>query len=388
MKKHRNWQSIGLVLTGLLILAAIAITIGSERDQWQPSPNSYAQGGTAAFADLMRRRGYEVVSTRTTHPDLRSDDLALVFHSSYQIGSPVTEETDRPVPLRASLQSHLKAGGKILVASVEPNWVEFKTTQSEDIINLQGKKLRVTLTGLDSPFSYSRTGDLDQGSITLWASQDPKKNAQLAMLEAYEKGRILSFSGASPFSNLLIGRDDNAEWIVSTIRSVAPDAKRLVVLEAAFGNASDPGLLELIGPWALAGWRQLLLLGAVIVFTLGIRFGVAQDPRHQESGQRELLEGVAETYRRSKANWLAVETIHREVDRQLRIQNRIPLGVETRVRDKHLSEEARSILGEVEALLARPRKEVSLKAREAQLLCAKLTALLEGGRTPAPLEAR
>ena len=118
--------------------------------------------------------------------------------------------------------------------------------------------------------------------------------------------------------------------------------------EASFGHIYDRGLLESIGPWANAAWQQLLILGIVIAFTLGKRFGLPEETKRTQRGSRELLDAIADTYQRAGTTQTALLNAYRDADSDLRTVLKLSKDSPRTDLDKHLPESLQKALARLE----------------------------------------
>jgi hypothetical protein len=140
------------------------------------------------------------------------------------------------------------------------------------------------------------------------------------------KGRILVANDGDFVTNRFIDRADDARAALAMVAMVAPPGAHLIFTEAAFGHVVPPSLMETIGPWAYAGWQQLLFLGVVVVYTLGKRFGIPDEVRPPQRGSRELLDAISDTYMRGRHTQAAMQSALDRTEVQLRSALRVPRG--------------------------------------------------------------
>jgi hypothetical protein len=94
----------------------------------------------------------------------------------------------------------------------------------------------------------------------------------------------------------------------------------------------------------------------VIVLTLGWRFGLADETRIKERGQRELLDAVADTYLRGRMTTVALAAVYEDVDTQVRRALKLPKNAPDVDRDARLPREFADVLHELfEASLIGPK---------------------------------
>jgi len=154
-----------------------------------------------------------------------------------------------------------------------------------------------------------------------------------AALQRIGSGHEVIVANGLPVTNRFIDKLDNAAVMLSLVRTVANPGSRIVFVESSFGNTSEPSLMELIGPWALASWWQILFLLLVIGYTVGARFGIAEEDRSTEKGGRELVDALAQTYRRARATHIAIGALLQQADRQVRKKLKLSRDAPASVRD-------------------------------------------------------
>jgi hypothetical protein len=145
-------------------------------------------------------------------------------------------------------------------------------------------------------------------------------------------------NSALPTSNRFIDMADDAEFVLSTIDLLARPGDRLVFTEASFGNVSEPGFFETLGPWAVSAWRQVIVVFLVLVFSLGKRFGYPEERRRVVQSSRDLADAFGNLLRRSKRVDLTLQMAATRLDQQLRLYLRIPRDASEGERNRVLPE--------------------------------------------------
>lgn len=364
--KKTGIPSVAWVLLGLLVIAAGLMTLGQRDTTTNPSATSYGPSGTQIFTEVLRRQGLPVVVDLTSRPQMNPKDLLVCFFveqtvSDYSTGNPATESF-RPV-----LSEHLKNGGRAVILPISeefPRISKAAVAASPATVVPFGdssRKLRVTNAGSDGTSTFVDDEIAPEGeSLALWSGT----TGPAATLNQYGKGMAVYLPSGLIATNRFIDRENNAEFLVSVIRSVLPSGGRVVISEASFGGASEPGLMESIGPWAEGAWKQILFLFVVIVYTLGKRFGLPEMERRKQRGQRELLDAVADTYTRAKMGGIALDATYKETDAELRRALKLPSEAKTRDRNDRLPPDLVRALTNVEMNL-----DADLKPDAALDLC-------------------
>lgn len=369
MKNRSPIWTVALALLGLLGIAVGMIALGKRDDETFPSASSYGPSGASALQELVRRSGYTVVVDHSTSPALKKGDVAIAFYPT--ISSTDTfgfgQDDEDAEAARQALGKYVKEGGKLLSLPVTNDFpVASRTLLSSatTVESKDGSRARVEWDQLPAvmPLIY----DEPKAEYTLWSS----RNAPLATVRRIGAGTDALFAEGLLATNRFIDREENARVVMDTLRKLAKPGSRVVFVEAAFGNAENPSLMELIGPWAKAGWTQLLFLGIVIIYTLGKPFGMPDPDRRKIRGSRELLDAMANTLRRGRMTSVALRSVHEDTNRLLRKWFRRPRDTD------HVSPEAqhlaslRHALSRVEAAmeLGAPEDEAAGMVRDVERL--------------------
>ena len=208
------------------------------------------------------------------------------------------------------------------------------------------KPLTISESGMteDETFAIMDEDSEDTTVMSLW------HQGELPFLNAYRSGKGTAFVVRDGIgaTNRFIDKQQNAELFGRLFSMVAGSGKRFVFTEANFGHVSQRGLLESIGPWANAAWQQLLLLGIVIAFTLGKRFGLPEETRTAQRGSRELLDAVADTYQRAGSTRNALLNAYRDADADLRFFLKLSVDAPRVERDRRLPESLQKALARLE----------------------------------------
>jgi hypothetical protein len=123
----------------------------------------------------------------------------------------------------------------------------------------------------------------------------------------YPHGRLVSVSNGLPLTNRFLDREQNADVVLNTIRTIAKPGATIVFAEAGF-EPLDPGFLGTIGPGAVSAWYQMLFVFALLAYLGGKRLGLPDYRRIPQRSSRDLLDATADTLLRSKSTRIAVRT--------------------------------------------------------------------------------
>ncbi len=327
---------IALGLVGLLGIAAALISLGSKSTEAEPSMTSFAPSGAAAFAELLRRSGHNVVASNSTVPNLLPGDLAIAFVIDGRSGDNFlgadVQQSERTVAraTKSAVADFVSRGGNLLLLHVPENFQSATGEMQEaTVVDLPGfpssstVSLRSTASVAPIDISKKPGETLEIGTLD--------KARTLALLAKVGQGYVLEPVDGTPATNRYIDHSNNAALMLRFVSLVAKPGDRIVFPEGTWGNASPPSLMESIGPWALGAWRQLIALGFVMVWTLGRRFGLGRETRSKEQGSRDLVDAIAFIYERAKATRPALRTAVARTEATLR--KRLKLGNEATSKD-------------------------------------------------------
>lgn len=301
-----------------------------------PSSYRWSPSGTAAFYTLLARLGYPVVRWHRSYRHLkgkqgllialepgadprfsvsplerealeewlREGNACLLAPPSWGTGGILGEELrEVEVPPKAGLLRPrpplhgIFAGQPLLrhpLASPLPLfegvrevvWVAMPSPAA-------GKALAPSLPRLAFPTEATE-------GIPLWADE----HGVLVLEKRFGAGRALLLAGATPLSNDLLGRGENARWGVRLVQGLWSGKGEVLFDEYHHGYREQRTVLW----WLLRPERRPLLVQGVLLMALGLlmaslRFGRAVPspslPRHRPS--LEHLEALAILYRRARA---------------------------------------------------------------------------------------
>ncbi len=303
-------------LLGVLTVAGLMITLARTVGRADPRIDSYRPSGLAAFADLLRANGYQVESTTSAFPRLGKNDIAVACLAEEPTGFENTEINDDTPGALGRLSQFIQDGGKAVLLPIDVNFDDASTRLEtrEATGDFLSSPLRVTVHPNRSAWQVGLPDDL----VTAGLVHDRyDANSNIAWLTRYTDGTVLSFADGYMATNRFIDREQNADVLIGSLSTIAPKGARLVFVESTFGN-ERPGLLEILGPGAIGAWYQSLFLFVVIVFTLGKRFGLPEEVRPTQTGQRELVDAIADTYRRARSTRAACRAAYERADAEVR----------------------------------------------------------------------
>ena len=342
MKSLKMAFAICAALAALLLITGSLLVLGRNSRNALPTVTSYDPSGTLAFRELLNQHGFRTDVTLSTKPVLTKDDLLVVFDvvksADEEVLAVLSNRKDRTPN---AITEHLKRGGRVLVLPVAPDFAESSRA---------AKSMNDSLHAPDSaqpaiPVSSSRGADpyivaaiyandaeLEAPAV-LWMTST---NEPFASLYRVSSGRLLIARDGLFATNRFLDQRQNARVALGLVRGLARKGARVIFDEAGIREPVEPGLLELIGPWAEAAWFQGLFLFAVVCYSLGKRFGLPEVDLRPQRGTRELLDAVADTFRRGKMTRAALSFAAEDAQARLRHFLHLPIDTEPRATLEHL----------------------------------------------------
>lgn len=299
-----------------LAISALLLFVSKASQVVNPSADSYAPSGLKAFADLLRAEGYRVRLDKSPIPRLGKDDVAIaVFLDDSDFWGVEPDEQDTGLSVEKTLGDHFNGGGAVILSSVPSDSLPSPRAFSSTVVPLLGKPTREAMI-----HDTDVNGVLDDWDECLTFIESWKVgSAAVATLHLFEDGGLLhEVSDATGATNRFVDQQDNAAFWLDIVRAAAGPESEIVFVEAASGNVQSTGLLEALGPGATLAWAQVLVLLALIAFTLGKPFGLPDVSRVAQKGGRDLADALAAVLGRSKKFDAAMEVLHRQVDRRTR----------------------------------------------------------------------
>lgn len=282
---------IALTLVGLLALAYALIHLSAPDYRVRPAPDETGAGGLSLLTSALRSAGYSVAFDDSARPRLGKRDIAIV---------PVVQEKEIP----DAVLDHVRAGGSAFVIGVPKELQPVKSAIPVTDVVRRKATIDNTQPAPANPTEPSQA----LPPVTAWR-YDEEVVASLAQIG---KGRLARLDHGALATNRFLGRMENARVVLSTLDSVADPGDRLIYLAGGYGESVSQGPLEAIGPWAVGAlWQSFFLLGAFGIVR-GIRFGLPAADRSFHKGTRELLDTIADHYRRGVRTDAALRVALRE----------------------------------------------------------------------------
>jgi hypothetical protein len=321
LKQQKTFPMVIWFLLGILGLAAFTLSLGSNDTTTDPSPTSYKPSGTKAMADLLRSQGHTLNYAESPNASTKDKPILVVFsvvHEDGGIAGPVAE-TDAESKTDDQVRDYLADGGTAIWLGIGEEFASESKTAA-------------TTTSIDGPAGPLTVNTaLVQNDHTALTSEQGFQLAStpsgpLATLISAGKGKLLAINDGIIATNRFIDKNENAAALLSFINTVAPPHSSFLVLGASF-NGAQAGILDTLGSWAVAAWWQIILLFVVIVFTLGKPFGYPEESRRKLLGTRDMVDAVAQTYKRARATHVALSWLAEDADHEIR--NRLKLSKDT-----------------------------------------------------------
>ncbi len=333
------------------------LTSLSATDKTWPSADSYRPSGLKAFSDLLRSRGYQVAVSRSTRPKADKDDLLI----SVQI-----EGVNPAGDFDSHLSGKLGGGARVLQMSLTSDFRAssvFAEGQATTVSWADGQEADLSLPNEVSrsyvPLESASSIPIAKAGATDVATLSVARNSRLIV------------AAALPITNRFIDKVDNAEFGLRLVQSLVSKGGKVVFCEAAFGDGQTPGLLDVFGGWAKAAWSQLLFLGLVIVYTLGKRFGLPEQPRFVEQGGADLVRAIAGIYQRAKCSGHALSDVTKDADWRLRRSLKLPREASIHERNGNIPKDLAQALAEAEVAV-----EKKMRPKDAYRLARRIDDLL------------
>lgn len=339
--------TLAYALAGMLAISALLITLARNTRQSQPSVGSFDPSGLTLFGSLLRDMGYQVQATRDPTPSLRPERDVAVVVSLDRMGQWAVADREGE-NLEARLLDFVRDGGTVLSGTLGADFQA--VTRAARPVNAKSDLTGASQTITNDPSIFRVPPWVESGPSGLALWKDGPND--LVHVSATGKGTTLHFTDFTLATNRFLDQHDNADVLMACVQQFVPKGKRLVFLEAAWGNGQETGFFDSIGEWATAAWKQLLLLGVVVILTLGKPFGLPESQRPAQQGQRELVDAFAALLRRAKATDIALEAVAEDADRRLRRALKIDSGIDKADMRKHLPENLQSLLGELDRAIA------------------------------------
>ncbi len=364
------------ILAGVLLITIALIFSAREEGQGFPSVTSTRASGYSAFAELLRRDGYNVRLDRSVRPTFAKGDvvIAITRGVSDENDEQSLEEAmgDPPLdPHGEQVKEHLEGGGRVieLINSEHFDFASVGAGAVERFAESSADSSRRYSLSLPSQTEGKTVFDVTARPYEAWTVN----KVSFVRYFAVGDGLLVTVGEGLPVTNRFLDKDErqNAEFFLDLVRNVAPAGATIVFDESGIGNAEAPTVTNTLGEWAVAARWQVMLLFAVLIYTLSRRFGLPETETRSVRSSRELFDAVADVFRRTSNTGLALDNLLVECDQRIRRVLNAPATakrsdilqmVPTPLRDQylHVSEHANAN--------SSPRTAATAAARLLQLL--------------------
>jgi hypothetical protein len=304
----KQFNRVAIVLSLLLIFAALLFVFGSGTGNTTPSSVNTRGLGIAAYAELLRKNHIPVEIDRSPVIKLSKNDVLLTIEDNANFydwfnNDKKKEEFKKdgeefskqaPSQFETTVTNHLKNGGRIMNLVMPTSRADFQPNNVAQ---------KFTTPNKSETFSIELGADAyllnpEEQSLQLPLIQN--KTGFLAYIQEERGGTYLDVSDATFLRNRFIAKADNAKLGIWLARKFLPTGGKIVIAEASVGNQESRTALDEVGKWATAAFWQALFLGFVVVLTFNRRFGVASREITKARGAKELMGAMSLTLQRAK----------------------------------------------------------------------------------------
>ncbi len=339
--KKSGLFTVAYLLFGILILSVVMLSFARQDRTSEPSIASFGPSGLRVFAELLRQDGYEVAETLSLSPRLKPNDAIVLISREESMEELISSESKaHQAKVKALRTQHLALGGVVIDGAIARDFGQATLTAEKNPLPLESPNQAKSATISSAPSSVDPGFDADEPSTPIWTN--------FASVAVLDKGLHLTIDDVIGATNRFIDRQQNAEVFLALVHGVVPKGGRVVFVESSWSIQQEPGFFADLGPWAAAGWAQLIFLGVVIAYSLGKPFGLPSEGRTSQRGQRDLVDAITGTFRRAQATPIAMSALLTDADRRLRHFLKLPPGADVELRNKALPESLLKALWMVE----------------------------------------
>lgn len=356
--KSDRWFLGGLALIVLLVIGSLMLVLGQQDTEADPSSYSTGPSGTAAFAELLERRGYRVIRSSARIPDLKDVDAVVWFVPSYSnapgaweaLTSPTETDPDSSSDSAPSSSDELRikayssfveSGGRIVEFAVPRDYSAASAEALGEALKVvpryRSEVRAIVVTG--------RTADVDGTGTFEPCLYGVEGLGCVASLTAVGNGSVIASTLGLALTNRFLAEDENAEFGLDMMALAAPPGSTVLLDETVHRPPSVSSLAEALGPWAIALRNQALFVFVVVVITLGKRFGIPIKERGKQRGARELLDALHNVMARGDHGAIAIKWILDRRMREVRRATGLALDADSETRVRALGEKgARAVV--------------------------------------------
>lgn len=344
---NTRFLQVAWALCALLVASSVLLKLTANPTETRPDADGTGPNEARMFADLLRASKYQVRVDRSNRPVIEPDEIPIAFVPNEDRRTrEILAEPDAIDETLSLIQDHLEKKGKAIILPYDKTFSKDSQESSAAIGNKTYK--------IQTPYTQfpSLTGLIPVETAVMWNSSVPSRAPSPASFlignDESKKGEILVSSFSNAVTNRFLAKSENHKLILHEVGLIAKPGSKLVFLESSWGNGEDIGLLATIGPWALAAWRQMLVLFIVMIWTLGKPFGLANVFRRSEDGSLERVDAVSNLLGKAQETRLALQSGYRDADYLVRRKLRISSEATVSDRNRMLPPALISALTEVE----------------------------------------
>lgn len=385
------WFKWSVVLVALIGVSTVILLAGRPDLALNPSANNFAPSGLSAFAELLKRNGYRVRVDRALTPNTEPSDvmIAVDIKRPFTASDLIWSDPEQFAPTWKKLGETTEAGGKLVILYISET--DGKLSPIGEAAEFKSRfpktpKLRIRQQLFSS---FGGDGALEVPEIP-WEA-DPGTDYTLAWNADSESARVLTagkgvvldlFDGAA-LVNDHIDEEDHARLGLEAIRLIAKPGATVVFVESTFRQGDPPSYLESMGRWAEWARYQVIICLAVVAYSLSRRFGTPVQERIHSRGSRELVDALAEIFRRGRKDGFALEALYDDSLERARVALRLPVGIKRKDLLDRLPDDLReACLNASEAAVS--KVDSATAVRLAQKLLQAVSALEQDTRRARP----
>lgn len=343
MRKGERWRLIGLVLLFAALVTYMFRLAGEAYDRrFTPLPYSYGQHqyGAKGLARLLERNGYTVRSLKRTFVHLPDDaDMLIIFPLPASVeGFSLTQfwtEEDAEY-----LDGWVQEGGVLVLMANDSRLPEaFRTDRGRPPFATPERRF-MNATPLWNPdwmagIRSVRMGDfgrLQPNPDYPWVPLLGDAGGATVALMRYGNGYVLECADWLWLTNGRLREADNAAFFLAFVKQVLPKGGVIYFDDAGLGDiildeeSAPRGFWGYAPPALRVAFAHLVVLTAIVMLSLGRRFGLPlpERPRHPPLG--EYVDALANLYASAQAVQPAFATILEDIRRRLCRQLGLPSG--------------------------------------------------------------